>query len=81
MWVSERPAKSDFLASGYPTGMQVLTKDNEPIPGLYARGNNAGCTSGNCDWYTVTTGNSIGNAFTGGYVAALHVCGVIGDEA
>ena len=81
-WGVHRHQRLSAILSGLNVDkyMRVVDADKNPIPGLYAAGNNAGCTSGNCDWYQVTTGNSLGNAFTGGYVAALHVSGVIGTE-
>lgn len=80
-WGVHRHQRISAILSGLKINkyMQVLTEGGEVIPGLYAAGNTAGTPCGNCEWYQVTSGGSIGNAFTGGYVAALHVAGHIGD--
>lgn len=80
-WGVHRHQRVSAILSGLNVNkyMQVLDENNAVIPGLYAAGNTAGTACGNCEWYQVTSGNSIGNAFTGGYVAALHATGLIGD--
>ncbi len=51
--------------------MQVLDKDKNVIPGLYAAGNNSGCFFGN-DYPTAIPGNSHGRAQTFGYFAGKN---------
>ena len=81
-WGVHRHQRISAILSGLNVNkyMQVLNTEGEVIPGLYAAGNVAGRIEGIPDWLTsVASGASIGNAFTGGYVAALHVCGIIGE--
>lgn len=81
-WGVHRHQRISAILSGLNVNkyMQVLDADGAVIPGLYAAGNVAGRIEGIPDWLTsVASGASIGNAFTGGYVTALHVCGIIGD--
>ena len=80
-WGVHRHQRLSAILSGLNVDkyMCVLDKNKQPIPGLYASGNCAGVPSGNCDWYQIQGGGSNGNAITGGYVAALHVSGVIGE--
>ncbi|MBR2835539.1 MAG: FAD-binding protein [Coriobacteriales bacterium] len=60
--------------------MRVLTAEGEVIPGLYAAGNCGGRpASGAGDWLQVSLGESLGFAFTGGYVAGMHAAGAIGE--
>ena len=60
--------------------MRVLTAEGEVIPGLYACGNCGGRpASGAGDWLQVSLGESLGFAFTGGYVAGMHAAGAIGE--
>lgn len=51
--------------------MQVLDKEKNVIPGLYAAGNNSGSFYGN-DYPTVIPGNSHGRAQTFGYTAGKN---------
>ena len=60
--------------------MRVLTAEGEVIPGLYAASNCGGRpASGAGDWLQVSLGESLGFAFTGGYVAGMHAAGAIGE--
>ena len=65
------------ITSGIMTdgAQHVLDADGEPISGLYAAGNNAGCFFGAVDYplYDVE-GISIGRSIAGGYVAAENIC-------
>ena len=49
--------------------MEVLTKDREPIEGLYAAGDSTGGMYGH-EYVTTILGNSHGRALTWGYIAA-----------
>ena len=51
--------------------MQVLDKEKQVIPGLYAAGNNSGSFFGN-DYPTTVPGNSHGRAYTFGYTAGKN---------
>lgn len=51
------------------TDMEVLTKDREPIEGLYAVGDTTGGMYGH-EYVTTILGNSHGRALTWGYIAA-----------
>lgn len=65
------------ITSGIMTdgAQHVLDANAQPIPGLYAAGNNAGGFYGAVDYplYDVE-GISIGRSITGGYVAAENIC-------
>lgn len=52
--------------------MQVLDKDKNVIPHLYAAGNNSGSFFGN-DYPTTTPGTSHGRAYTFGYLAGKNI--------
>lgn len=51
---------------------QVLDADDNPIPGLYSAGFNAGDMCGAIDWSTWIVGMSCGTCMTSGRVAACH---------
>jgi succinate dehydrogenase/fumarate reductase flavoprotein subunit len=58
--------------------MQVLDAEGNIIEGLYAAGNCGGRpAAGSGDWRQVAQGESLGFAFTGGYVAGRHAAGVL----
>jgi hypothetical protein len=58
--------------------MQVLDMDGNVIEGLYAVGNCGGRpASGSGDWLQVSLGESLGFAFTAGYVAGKHASGTL----
>ena len=52
--------------------LQVLDKEKNVIPGLYAAGNVSGCYYAN-DYCVTLPGNSHGRAFTFGYLAGKNV--------
>ena len=54
------------------TKMEVLDKDREPIPGLYAVGDTTGGLYGH-EYVTAILGNSHGRALTWGYIAAESI--------
>lgn len=54
------------------TKMQVLTKEQNPIPGLYAVGDTTGGLYGH-EYVTAILGNSHGRALTWGYIAAESI--------
>jgi succinate dehydrogenase/fumarate reductase flavoprotein subunit len=58
--------------------MQVLDTAGNVIEGLYAAGNCGGRpASGAGDWLQVSNGQSLGFAFTRGYVAGKHAAGTL----
>ncbi len=56
---------------------QVVDANGEPIEGLYAAGNCSGTPGGQSDWTQVSLGESLGFAFTEGYVAGSHIVGAL----
>ncbi len=56
---------------------QVVDSSGSPIEGLYAAGNCSGTPCGQSDWTQVSLGESLGFAFTEGYVAGCHIMGVL----
>ena len=54
--------------------LQVINKDLDPIPGLYAVGNAAGGRYGS-DYPLVIPGNSHGSAMVFGYMAGEFITG------
>lgn len=58
--------------------MQVVDAEGQVVEGLYAAGNCGGRPgSGAGDWLQVALGESLGFAFTGGYVAGMHAAGAL----
>lgn len=58
--------------------MRALNKDGAVIEGLWAAGNCGGRPgAGAGDWLQVSLGESLGFAFTGGYVAGLSAAGAL----
>lgn len=58
---------------------RVVDAQGEPIEGLYAAGNCSGTPGGQSDWTQVSLGESLGFAFTEGYVAGSHIVGALGE--
>lgn len=56
---------------------QVVNAEGNPIEGLYAAGNCSGTPGGQSDWTQVSLGESLGFAFTEGYVAGSHIVGAL----
>lgn len=71
-----------FQISAIPAGLltdensQCLDENREPIPGLFAAGNCAGCFYGDNDYSLSTMGLSIGRCITFGYLAGQYVAGL-----
>ena len=56
---------------------QVVDMAGAPISGLYAADNCSGTPGGQADWMQVSLGESLGFAFTEGYVAGSHIVGAL----
>ncbi len=60
--------------------MEVIDMDHNPIPGLYACGNNSGNWFGGLEHPMVIPGMSLGRATTTGYLAGMAATGAVIDD-